>query len=275
MMMRLIVGDFDPSSESGLTAERLEAFPSLVVDDDSLPLVRAVMQAVRTAFGGKVPEEFNYGIQVIGLAVLRPPVSGRVTPAMVWSGSFYGVDENGLLTVGDAGLEQFSVGEFTRAVEAGYYSTDTPTLLVTPHHGGGGNGFIAADLVDWLVHQVPGILLGYGVGKVVGRALGSPERRLREVAEGWVTRRIEYPYQLRAWIESKQQWSPTEVVQRLQLPEDSAAALLDELGFERTDHGGFVLRSSLEALRKRDLWIFHETSEFMTDMEDLGDHYLD
>lgn len=274
-MMRLIVGDFDPSSENDLTVERLEAFPTLAVDDDSLPLVSAVTQAVRRAFGGKAPEQFSYGIQVIGLAVMGPPEGGRVTPEMVWSGSFYGVDENGLLTVGDDGLEEFSVGEFTRAVEAGYYSTDTPTLLVTPHHGGGGNGFIAVDLVDWLVHQVPGVLLGYGVGKVADRALGSPDRRLREAAEGWATRRIEYPHQLRAWIETKQEWSPTEVAQRLQLPEDSAAALLAELGFERTDRGGFVLRSSLSALRKRDVWIFHETTEFMTDMEDLGDHYTD
>lgn len=156
-----------------------------------------------------------------------------------------------------------------RAFDDGYYGGTEQLLLVTRYHAWGGNGFIAADLVEWMIHQVPGILLGLGATKGLDRLLGSRERKLRKIAEGWSARRLRNPYQLRSWIESKQSWSAREVATRLELPEASAEALLVELGYERTDRGGYVMHSSLDALRRRDLWIFHETRDFAAYMDGL------
>lgn len=266
--MRIYIGDHDPHAK-GMLARRARNLPlSEYPNNSPLPLAETIRMAVSRAYpDGKIPRSLDRSVAELGVALL-PELTGRIIkPELLFPGDYYGVDAFERLIVGDDDLEQITVAEFVRAIESGYYRVREPALLVGRYHAWGGNGFIAKDIFEWLIHQVPEILVGYGLSEGVGRLQKNRERKLRATAAKWASRRITSPYQLRQWVEKKQAWSPTEIATRLELPEASAEALLTELGYERIDRGSYVLHSSVEALRKRDLWIYYETSDFNNYMD--------
>lgn len=183
----------------------------------------------------------------------------------------YGVGSDGRLVFFEF-FRDATVLDVLRAYQCGYFGPGPaePRLLVATGAGWGGNGAAVLDLIQWLGDMAPEVLLGYLSAKGLDSIDFSKEPRLKELANDWATRNIDNPYLLRYWVESKRSWQVTEVAERLSLNEAAARELLLSLGFEDAGRGAMTLRSSANALARRDLWVQQEHARFDDAMESLA-----
>jgi len=184
----------------------------------------------------------------------------------------YGVDDDGHLAVYDSVRDAVFVNVL-RALEDEYFglAPQDPLVVVALGAGWGGNGAFVADMVRWLGDVAPEIILGYLATKTLEHLPEAKQKKLRSLADKWARRKINSPFVLREWIQSKDSWQVSEVSKRLDLNDGAACELLLALGYEETGRGVLALKSSRDALARRDSWIFQETASFQDAMEGLVD----
>jgi hypothetical protein len=184
----------------------------------------------------------------------------------------YGVDTAGHLSIYDT-TQDAILPDVLRALENGYFGAppQEPFIVVTLGVGWGGNGAFVADMVQWLGDVAPEVIAGYLATKALDHLSETKQTKLQSLADKWARRKINSPYVLREWIQSKDSWQVSEVSSRLELNDEAARELLLALGYEDAGRGVLELKSSQDALARRDTWIFQETSRFEDAMDDLLD----
>ncbi|MAT17871.1 MAG: hypothetical protein CMF56_04815 [Leifsonia sp.] len=153
------------------------------------------------------------------------------------------------------------------AVEAGYVSAQPTQIVVRLQGGRGGDGPPLSDIVIWLLDHGVDIGITAVAEFAAYRLIRSARRRRRTsradrharfLASEWALRNISRPATLRLWIDTKGEWSASEVADRLTLSTKSAKQLLRAVGYEEDALATWRPGTSRRSKRRRDVWLRDE-----------------
>lgn len=198
--------------------------------------------------------------------------SESVTILSIGPTDFFGIDGDGRAVI-DPWLNRLTAADFNRALTNGHYPGANSALVVTSPGEFGGNGALAIPLVQWIVQTVPEVLLAMGVQAAYEWKQAQRDQRVKDLAESWTRQGVSSPWLLRRWVETKRQWYPTVLAERLALSEAAAQSLLTALGYEPGQYDAMELKSTLGALRARDKWIGSEISDYHVSVQEDWEDY--
>jgi hypothetical protein len=178
----------------------------------------------------------------------------------------YGVSEDGAVFCSGDRSDQVTVGDLRRAIEAGILPGDALDLVlfVVPPQGG---GVAEIDFVRFLLSlgvnpaQTAFDIIALWAFERATRGLRSKTsrykmlKRARAVAKDWESRGIEHPYALRLLIDSRSEWTVSDLAKLLRISPRPARELLVALGLEHKRSGStWVHGRSRKARRRRHRW---------------------
>lgn len=260
----------------------LSTLPSVQATWDAYQDVRREAAAVfRELFPGTIPDESTpYAETAVEWAARKtssssdaPTLADYERPTLIWNVR----SGDGELYVSYGLLKgSYVLGEMMAARQAGYSEHDWTDIVVWRSEGGQGGDTIWFELLSFLKDQGVTIeaLTVEGTKALAASTAGfyfrriahafSRRRRDREaryLVRQWESRNIT-PYSLRAWFDTKHEWSAEEVSRRLRLTRRSAGALLKALGYAHRGDDIWTLSESKKARKRRAAWLKAEETEW-------------
>lgn len=215
--------------------------------DTDVPLAQAVREWLRVG----APDEFTGHVQVLFLvAPDQPQISPYVRPK-------YALDGEGRVRLIGTTADEVSITSVWAASALGYNGWHTDRCLVVHEEapGYGGNGFVVTDFELFFQLLAPSLLealVAYtsrGVGDVWN---GITFRRERRLAWFWKeSQGIANAQELREFIDTMPDRTPSHVARRLALPKSAAKELLRCLGYAKDSYSGLWELSHHPKLAKR------------------------
>jgi hypothetical protein len=149
----------------------------------------------------------------------------------------------------------WSLAELEELTEAGYIKGNPYKILVVLPTG---LGAAPQDLFDWLGFMANVFGIGTPSVAVLKDIIGLIRyRKIRKAAEIWTKNGIQYPSQIREFIDTKPGWKLTEVKRRLKLDDEYAIKLLTALGLE-PKKDAWQLTHSKKSIANRKKWLSGE-----------------
>lgn len=252
----------------------LELHPTVEISDDSDELLRdAIATAIREnpeVIGAEPQVESPpYSPDVWWLAAIE----GAGDPLVIYTfppTRFYGIDTQGRVYMPFA--SELRVSDLIRAIDEGHYPTSEHALIVTRSGEWGGNGHVVASVVIWLLEQFPGVLMGWSVDRASLRRDAGQREEFEVLAADWAARKIEYPRDLRTFIQTREVWFPSRLAERLAISEPAAERLLRTLGYEPGEDDLMEYTDGAVGRAAREAWERGEqTAEGYASIDDLLD----
>jgi len=181
-----------------------------------------------------------------------------------WLNGAFGVRADGSLYFVEFPLVGLTVGDLDRACAAGYVAGDSRRLVITPSEGrGGGDGpafaildYLAANGVDLLFSVAGGGLMTY-LWLLVPKKFKHAhlKRRARQAAVHWIENDLHSPWTLTKWLDTKSEWTVSEVAAALRIAHSSSMELLLATGHaRRRGTQTWAVGASDAAKARRKLW---------------------
>jgi hypothetical protein len=234
----------------------LDRQPTVEVPDGSDELLKdAIASAIRAnpEVVGAEPQLDSppYSPDVWWLAVIeRPgdPVGIYTFPPT----RFYGIDADGRVRF--PFVPELRVSDLIRAIDEGHYPTSEHSVIVTRSGEWGGNGHAVVSLAIWLLEQFPAVLVGWTADRASLRRDTKQREEFEALAADWAARRIEYPGDLRKFIQTREVWFPSRLAERLAISDSAAERLLQTLGYEPAEDDLMEYTGSAEGSAAREAW---------------------
>lgn len=198
-----------------------------------------------------------------------------------WIEPLYGVRTDGSLFIEGRSLSSITLGDVHRGIQAGYMPGSIDRVVIKYPQGLGGGLLETTDqLIQFLDNLGVLVTTAAGGNWVWTRRHGPKrhwnDRQARRTARAWREGKIQTPFDLRQWIDLKGQWEASEVATRLSIPNSTADALLEALGYEYDRRSGkWTMSTSAAARDKRNHWLDGESRlrmhEPQTEIDDSGE----
>lgn len=164
----------------------------------------------------------------------------------------FGIDTEGRLVLDGDRLRRLTIGDLRRAARSGLTRREADRLVAYEVYGDfslGPTGTIVAFLNEHWEFLVP-----YALGAAYKANAALRNRRIRQQVAQWHRQGIHDPWQIRAFLARRNDWTPAQVAKLVSLDEESAARLLTAMSYVQLDTGLYVLGQTDEAKKALDDW---------------------
>ncbi len=165
------------------------------------------------------------------------------------------------------------IDNYIRAVQAGHYGDSVADIAVTKSGNQGGNGFVVLSVVGWMIQAFGPILVEQRFSRHQWRKKRAQRRQLEDLARDWAAHGINYPREVREFVDSQSSWSPDLLGTRLGIGLSAAEALLAQLGYLPTRFGLMETSDSSVAREARQTWLEAETVESFASVDEILESY--